>query len=287
MLYETRAARRELEPFVKSLWRLRGAAAEIEPQAVVPDGCFELIVHLGEPFVEHEVYAAEASATQSAAHAPVASPQRPAPRRQDRALLAATLRRTVVVAASGEVDVIGVRFHPARAYPFLAAAPVEVVDRVAPAVDVMARELAALPARLEPAPTETLFDVAEVALVARLRRIGNDARFDRLASALTAEDGFTMDALARAAGISLRQLERLFKSRAGVTAKTLQRVVRFHRVASRLLDDGGAPDLATLALDGGFFDQAHMSHEFRVLADVSPSRYPDRAGMLDRLFAEA
>ena len=30
-----------------------------------------------------------------------------------------------------------------------------------------------------------------------------------------------------------------------------------------------------------------MSHEFRALADVSPSRYPREAGVLDRLFAES
>ena len=55
MLYEARAARVELGPFVRCLWRLRGARGEIEPQAIVPDGCFELIVHLGEPFVRHLV----------------------------------------------------------------------------------------------------------------------------------------------------------------------------------------------------------------------------------------
>jgi AraC-like DNA-binding protein len=278
MLYEARGARGALEPFVKCLWRLRGAPGEIEPQPIVPDGCFELIVHLGEPLVELEVYAPDAPIAGGRSHPP--------PRRQDRALLAATLRRTVVVAARGDVDVIGVRFHPARAYPFLAAAPAEVVDRMAPAPDVMARELAALPARLEPAPTETLFTVVEDALIERLGRAGSDARFDRLASALIAADGLTMDGLAHAAGISLRQFERLFKSRAGVAAKTLQRVVRFHRIAKRLLDGDGMADLATLALDGGFFDQAHMSHEFRALAQVSPSRYPDRAGALDRLFAD-
>ena len=108
-----------------------------------------------------------------------------------------------------------------------------------------------------------------------------------MASALIAIDGPAVTRLADAAGISLRQFERLFKSRAGVSAKVLQRVVRFHRVASRLLEGARADaDLATLALDGGFFDQAHMSHEFRALADVSPSRYPREAGVLDRLFAE-
>ena len=273
MRYEARPPRAELEPFVRCLWRLRGAASEIEPQPIVPDGCFELIVHLGEPFVEQGVYAPEESGRA----------QRPV--KQPRALLAATLTRTVVVAASGDVDVVGVRFHPARAYPFLSAAPSEVVDTVAPAPDVVARELAALSARLEPDATEALFAAVEDSLLSRLSRVGSDPRFDRIAMALVDNDSPGVTRLADASGLSLRQFERLFKSRAGVSAKVLQRVVRFHRVASRLL--GGPPDLATLALDAGFFDQAHMSHEFRAIADISPSRYPAQAGALDRLFAES
>ena len=276
MQYEARPPRAELEPFVRCLWRLRGAPHEIEPQPIVPDGCFELIVHLGEPMVERAVYAA---GDRDAA---------PPAMRQPRALFAATLTRTVVVAAGGPVDVIGVRFNPGRAYPFLAVAPWEIVDRVVPALDVIAPELGSLPSRLEPGSTEALFAVVEQALCARLARAGSDARFDRLASAVVAIDGPGVTHLAGDAGISLRQFERLFKSRAGVSAKVLQRVVRFHRVASRLLDDPSVAtrDLATLALDGGFFDQAHMSHEFRALADITPSRYPRQAGTLDRLFAE-
>ena len=115
----------------------------------MPDGCFELIIHLGEPFVEQE-------RTRRRCWDELTWPVK-----QHRALLAATLTRTVVVAASGDVDVVGVRFHPGRAYPFLSAAPSEVVDTVAPALDVVARELSLLPALLEPAATETLFAIIE------------------------------------------------------------------------------------------------------------------------------
>ena len=285
MRYEARPPRVGLEPFVRCLWRLRGASHEIEPQPIVPDGCFELIVHLGEPLLETVVE----NAVERAVYAAGDRDAVPAATRQERALLAATLTRTVVVAASGDVDVIGIRFNPGRAYPFLAVAPWEIVDRVAPAHDVIAPELVMLTSRLEPGRIEYLFAVVERALLARLARAGNDARFDRMASALVAIDGPAVTRIADGAGISLRQFERLFKSRAGVSAKVLQRVVRFHRVASRLLGDAsvGTRDLATLALDGGFFDQAHMSHEFRALADVTPSRYPHQAGALDRLFAES
>jgi transcriptional regulator GlxA family with amidase domain len=55
-------------------------------------------------------------------------------------------------------------------------------------------------------------------------------------------------------------------------------------VVTQLLD--GSPNLAAVALDAGFFDQSHMSHEFRALAATTPARYPAQAGQLDRLFAD-
>jgi AraC-like DNA-binding protein len=261
MLYQAQEPGGALAPYVKCLWRLRGTAGEIGPQPIVPDGSFELIAHLGEPFVENGVYAG----------------------RQPRLLLAATLTRTVVVAAAGEVDVVGVRFKPGGAYPFLAVSPVEVVDTVSPALDTVARDLAGVIGGLEPGSTADLFARVEAGLCARLDRAGSDPGFDRLVAALVGVDGAPPAALASAAGQSLRQFERRFKSRVGVSAKSLQRVVRFHRAASQLL--AGSPALVDVALDSGFFDQSHMSHEFRALADVSPGRYSDRAGELDRLFA--
>jgi uncharacterized protein DUF6597 len=188
MQYQTRAPRPELAPFVKCLWRLRGERDEIEPQPILPDGCFELVIHLGDPFVERSRPARDVAALAPSARVEIERRAGAIGTRQPRALLAATLTRTVLVAPGGEVDAIGVRFLPGRAYPFLAAAPVEVVDCVAPAIDVVARELVALASRLEPVATEELFGVVEGGLIARLSRSGHDPRYDRLVAALTDSD---------------------------------------------------------------------------------------------------
>jgi AraC-like DNA-binding protein len=59
-------------------------------------------------------------------------------------------------------------------------------------------------------------------------------------------------------GLSRRQLRRRFHQRVGYGPKTLQRVLRFHRFVSRVEDTA---DLASLAAELGYADQAHLTRE--------------------------
>jgi AraC-like DNA-binding protein len=82
--------------------------------------------------------------------------------------------------------------------------------------------------------------------------------------------------LAREAGWSSRQLGTRFRTEIGLTPKEAARVVRFDR-ARRLLQRRVAAcrptDLAALAADCGYYDQAHLAREFRSLAGLPPSRW--------------
>ena len=40
-----------LAPWVRCFWFLRGQPG-VKPQPILPDGCVEIVVHLGSPFVE-------------------------------------------------------------------------------------------------------------------------------------------------------------------------------------------------------------------------------------------
>lgn len=77
-------------------------------------------------------------------------------------------------------------------------------------------------------------------------------------------------ALAREFAISERQLRRRFHAAVGYGPATLARILRFGRFLSLL--DAGRDDLAGLAFDAGYADQAHLTRETRRLAGVSPAR---------------
>ncbi|MDQ0376689.1 helix-turn-helix domain-containing protein [Amycolatopsis thermophila] len=77
-----------------------------------------------------------------------------------------------------------------------------------------------------------------------------------------------VEALAREIGWSRRQFAERFRRELGLSPKQAARVLRFERAADRLRRAPTA--LATLAADCGFYDQAHLSNEWRALAGCSP-----------------
>ncbi|HEX6526636.1 MAG TPA: DUF6597 domain-containing transcriptional factor [Streptosporangiaceae bacterium] len=70
-------------------------------------------------------------------------------------------------------------------------------------------------------------------------------------------------------GISTRQLRRRCHETVGYGPKTLQRVLRFRRFLSRI--DAGDVDLAAIAADVGYSDQAHLTRDCAEMAGLTPA----------------
>ena len=82
----------------------------------------------------------------------------------------------------------------------------------------------------------------------------------------------SLDQVAAAAGVSTRQFQKVFKQYAGVSPKHFQRVARLESIVRRLLVEQRQQYL-DLALDYGFYDQAHFIKDFKRFAGDTPSRY--------------
>ncbi|GGJ35789.1 helix-turn-helix domain-containing protein [Deinococcus roseus] len=72
--------------------------------------------------------------------------------------------------------------------------------------------------------------------------------------------------------VSPRQMERQFAQQVGITPKVLARLIRFHESQQRIQQDP-LVNVAGLATDLGFFDQAHLIREYRLLAHSTPGNY--------------
>jgi AraC-like DNA-binding protein len=72
-------------------------------------------------------------------------------------------------------------------------------------------------------------------------------------------------------GLSERQLLRRFDTAVGYGPKTLHRVLRFRRVLAQLSRTGPATNLADLAVQAGYADQAHLTRETTRLAGRPPA----------------
>jgi len=82
----------------------------------------------------------------------------------------------------------------------------------------------------------------------------------------------SVEEMARRFGYSVRSLQRLFRTYVGVSPRWVMQRYRLHEAAERIAH-GQAPDLAALAADLGYADQAHFSNEFRAYVGRSPAAY--------------
>ena len=79
-----------------------------------------------------------------------------------------------------------------------------------------------------------------------------------------------MDALSAELGVSRQHLTRKFDERIGLSTKMFSRVWRLQSAVERIryVQD---IDWSDLALDSGYYDQAHMISEFRELVGETPA----------------
>ncbi|MFC3077767.1 helix-turn-helix domain-containing protein [Phenylobacterium terrae] len=77
-------------------------------------------------------------------------------------------------------------------------------------------------------------------------------------------------------GLSARELRRRFAIQVGLSPKALHRVARAQMLLRALRAAGPEIELARLAADLGYADQAHMTHECRTIVGATPGQLKRR-----------
>ena len=85
-----------------------------------------------------------------------------------------------------------------------------------------------------------------------------------------AAENVTLEALARFAGLSPFHLCRVFREAVGMTPRAYQTQVRVRRAKSLLR--AGLP-ITLVAVQAGFYDQAHFTRNFKRIVGLTPGRY--------------
>ncbi len=162
--------------------------------------------------------------------------------------------------------VIGVRFRPGAGGALLGLPLIALLDQRVDAGDIqpwLAREL---PADLTPEQALQRLTV----IAARLVQAGEPDKLVLRAADLIAGGRSSVAALAPELAVSERQLRRRFDAAVGYGPKTLHRVLRFRRALAQLSAGKPAVDLAQVAADAGYADQAHLTREMSRLAGQTP-----------------
>ncbi|MGH3494783.1 MAG: helix-turn-helix domain-containing protein [Sciscionella sp.] len=169
---------------------------------------------------------------------------------------------------------IHIELHPLGIAALLGACPRELSNTVCALEELPVPWGAELAPMLHGAPSwPERFAILDRVLSQGLRPVEVPAEVRFAWRALLAGQGtLGVGALAKQVGWSRRHLTQRFATAVGVTPKQAARLMRFER-STTLVRAGVTSSLAQLALDCGYYDQAHMSGEWREFAGCPPSTW--------------
>ncbi|GAA4686073.1 AraC family transcriptional regulator [Pseudonocardia yuanmonensis] len=260
--YVTRAAHPALRRYVRRLQGYREYSAAPLRRLQAPVGSCALILGFGEPL---------------RLHGP-AGPSAP------RSFLAGMQTAAVHTEFRGHQHGMQVDLTPLGVFVLLRRPTIELTGAVPALGELDAPALEALPERLGADPDwPRRFARLEAFLAGRLlddtvRRPDPEVAWAWRALVRRAGD-LGIAELAAETGWSRRHLLDRFRAQVGLAPKTAARVLRFERAAGLVVGGGpfGSPgprsDLAAVAAECGYSDQAHLTREFRALAGVTPIAY--------------
>jgi AraC-like DNA-binding protein len=175
----------------------------------------------------------------------------------------------------GRGQVFGVKFKPGGFRPFLKGSVSSLGDRKIPAKRIFGKAVLDLKKILTSScANEEKMEAASAFFRERKPRPDKTiAIADELVKGIFEKrDIKTVNDLAERARIGKRSIQRIFKNYVGVSPKWVILRYRLHEVIEQL-NSLRTPDWAQLALELGYFDQAHLINDFKSMVGCTPTQF--------------
>ncbi|HEY5746158.1 MAG TPA: helix-turn-helix domain-containing protein [Chryseolinea sp.] len=245
----------ELRDTIKCFWYNRRDVGELQSSyEVVPDGYAEIIFHFGNL----------CSISYQGGLQPLPSP-----------FMMGLLNQPVTFYTKNRLEIIGIRCFPWTVFDLLG------LPSGKDGLRIFEHPIAQLQSTLNKwieagRIDEALAHVKQYFLNAR-SRVAIDSMLFKAGVAMSEANGtLPVSQVAAAAHTTVRTLERKFKQSSGYTVKDVSGLMRFEQVRNRLWLDPDS-NLAGLAHELGYTDQAHLSKEFKRYSGTTPAAFARKA----------
>ena len=245
-----------LGDFVDKLWLSQGVAPTHSMERLLPDATVELIINLH----QDRIHLYDRNDYRHCGTAPGC-------------IVSGPRSQYFIIDTQDQTATMGVHFRPGGAFPFFRMPPSELADQSVALDALWGAAASEMRERLLAAPTAAgKFCVLETCLLERLtkpleRHPAVSFGIQQLRGA-----GQSVAQVVDKAGFSQRRFIQLFDEQVGLTPKLFCRVSRFQRVV-QIAHGAAQIDWAGVALDCGYYDQAHFIHDFQSFAGITPGTY--------------
>ncbi|GMU10135.1 AraC family transcriptional regulator [Corallococcus caeni] len=187
------------------------------------------------------------------------------------------------ITLEGLGGVFAIKFRPGGFFPFVGTSVSALTQRTVPPAPLLGPRARELEAAILATDVTRDADAERIALAEaflRAHRPAPDPNVawvqERVTRILEDRAVTKVEDLLTPGGPGLRTLQRLFNRYVGVSPKWVIQRYRLHEAAERLRGTP-PPELARLALELGYFDQAHFIRDFRRVVGHTPAGYARQA----------
>lgn len=183
---------------------------------------------------------------------------------------------------SGEIKAVGIHFYPESSHQFFSVPMDQLARRILKASDENFTGIEQLYRNIEALWSNADAQQKIVALIESflLRIYSNRPDNQKQSKSILAEmvgliasdESIDVTTLSQNFGLSVRDIQRLFKRYIGVTPKAYIRLIRVRSVKNKIANNDFV-NFTHLAIDSGYFDQSHFIRDFKLLMENTPTEY--------------
>lgn len=225
----------ELQDHIMCIWQITSKETIQVPiiNTVLPDGCIDLIVDINKQEI----------------------------------IFTGFSKNTEELSLEGNVNFIGIRFKPGTIYALFKIPANQVMDHTINFNDLENQYYLSNIFKITNIKIQV--DILKQYLLFKIEKVQNmqfihlvDMLYDKPTSQYVGDIGAKL-------GYESRQLQRVFLKHYGVSPKVLLNILRLHKCLTLLFDD--TKSLQEIALNSGFYDQAHFIKEIKRYTGILPT----------------
>ncbi len=263
MFYQEYLPCAALADFIKCFWIMEATHNPFQGKEIlIPDGCIELIFNLGTPYKRYD--SENNAALLKHSH------------------LVGERDRYFLIEQTRAVSLIAARFKPGGLYPFVRFPIAEVTNQTVDLDIIFGSQVKDLECKLfETRSHKKKIDLLQHALLRFLKTPDLNPPIINAAVKLIQQHhgDISVDGLAWELRVNYKYLERQFLKIIGLTPKLYNRIVRFQNAMQALRHAAFHP-WPSIALDCGYYDQAHFIKEFKAFTGATPSEFIARRNQI-------
>ncbi len=247
-----------LKNIIACYWVINFSESESQyfEDVILPDGCYDFIINQGSEYERLDLTTNEKTTVREYA-------------------LIGQRKKAVIIYQSSETNIFAVRFKPDKINTLLKISPVEIINEIVterglkqnyidPIRKILGRKSGMI---------DKLNLINEVFVKRLMLQSGKQAYLSHAISTIISEKGkVNLTRYCAEKQIHKSTLEKAFKKSVGICPKEFSSIIRFNNSCA-LIHNGGITNLAGVAIESGYYDQAHLCKEFKKFTNSSPKEF--------------